>query len=238
MAEVQENIAHLQDQSIAAEIISSKRREIIQGGARDERYVQIAPIRAARKKLSQLTTLEREAAMKIPLDALAKEWLSALDIDLNIKEFLVDSLLPTLVIGLEKLLNEVTLRELAGSTDMQEDFNPINYLAQFLMRNNPLYSRQNRDHSYIKAMRQTTEDIKKLLGSLENRKLEELRDQSRQRCRDREMQAAAKIEEDSRRVQQLKSAYSKWLGPGETAPPLAEVSSRDTEVCFVSHCYC
>ena len=223
VVEAQPDVSLLPDSSAILEAISNKRKQNIQHGVRDDRYSQLAPIREARKKLSQLSNLEREAAIKVPLDALAKEWLSTVDIDLNLKKFLVESLLPTLVIGLEKLMNEVTLRELVASTEEQEDFNPVNYLAQFLMRNNPLYTQQNWDHSYVKAMRQATEDIKKLLGSLENKKVEELRERSKERCQERERQAAAKMEEESRKVQQLISSYCKWLCPGEKAPPLSEV---------------
>ncbi len=219
MSVVQEEIVS----AAALGVFSNKRKEILNRGVIDDRYTRVAPVRAAKKKLTKLTSQEREAATKIPLETLATEWLSTLDIDLNAKRFLVDSLLPTLVIGLEKLLNEVTLRDLASTTEEQDDFNPINYLAQFLMRNNPLYSRQNWDHAYSKAMRQTTEDIEKLLGSLENKKLEELREKSRHRCHEQELKVAKKMEEDSRKVQKLKGSYSKWLSPGESAPPLSEV---------------
>jgi len=224
VVETQPNVSLLPDASAILEAISDKRKKIIQHGSRDDRYSQVAPIREAKKKLSQLSNLEREAAMKVPLDALAKEWLTTVDIDLNLKKFVVDTLLPTLVIGLEKLLNEVTKKELVDSMKDHEDFNPINYLAQFLMRNNPLYTQQNWDHSYVKAMRQATEDIKKLLGSLENKKVEELRERSKERCQERERQAAAKMEEEFRKVQQLKSSYCKWLCPDEKAPPLSEVT--------------
>ncbi len=72
------------------------------------------------------------------IDILAEEWLSKYH-SLSTKLYLVEHLLPVLVLGLEKLLVLVGKRGLEEQTGHRTDFNPINILAQYLMRNNPRY---------------------------------------------------------------------------------------------------
>lgn len=210
-------MSHLEQ--LQVDCIVQKRRNILLHGVRNERHTN-----ATRRKLVQLTYLERQAASKLPLDLLAKEWLIEQEANTDLKLYLVEKLLPALVVGLEKLLNEVSVRSLAECMETQEDFNPINYLAQFLMRNNPLYSSLCQEHPYCKSMSQVSEEVNALVGSLDDRKLEDLREESRRRCRTREQLAADKVAEEVRIIKQLKSAYSKWLVPGETSPPLEDVS--------------
>lgn len=54
---------------------------------------------------SQMTAAERRRS--IPLELLAREWLGQQDGGPEIKAYLVERLLPTLIMGLEKLLTEV-----------------------------------------------------------------------------------------------------------------------------------
>ena len=49
---------------------------------------------------------------------------------------------------------QVSLRGLADSEDEQPDFNPVNYLAQYLMRNNPRYSNFPEGNPYYQSMRE------------------------------------------------------------------------------------
>ena len=52
-----------------------------------------------------MTAAERRRS--IPLELLAREWLGQQDGGPEIKAYLVERLLPTLIMGLEKLLTEV-----------------------------------------------------------------------------------------------------------------------------------
>lgn len=60
---------------------------------------------ADRHAQSQMTAAERRRS--IPLELLAREWLSQQDGGPETKAYLVERLLPTLIMGLEKLLTEV-----------------------------------------------------------------------------------------------------------------------------------
>ncbi|KAL5961126.1 EF-hand calcium-binding domain-containing protein 5 [Taenia solium] len=89
---------------------------------------------------------------RIPIDILSYQWLQNCTISAEIRAFLAEHLLPTLVLGLEYVLREADQRglcELAedetgkkGTAFVQMDvkFNPLNRLAEFLMRNNPRYN--------------------------------------------------------------------------------------------------
>ncbi len=67
-----------------------------------------------------------------------------------------------LITGAEKLLIEADGRGLVtGPVDTDVEFNPINYLAQYLMRNNPRYSLLNGETSpYVRGLRRVAEELR------------------------------------------------------------------------------
>ena len=97
---------------------------------------------------------QEKAKLKLAVDMLAKEWLEAQTFDLDSRAYLIDKLLPTLILGLEKLLIEV------GQRPPEKHFNPINYLAQYLMRNNPHYSNFPEASPYARGLRQVYEELR------------------------------------------------------------------------------
>ena len=127
--------------------------------------------RATKKLKNQEVKRDAKAlARKIPIEVLAKEWLSETQATVEMRAYLVDKLLPTLILGTEKLLIEVNKKGLADKTEVDPNFNPINYLAQYLMRNNPRFSNFSEASPYIRGMREVTEQLKyQLFDSEENR---------------------------------------------------------------------
>lgn len=112
----------------------------------------------------------RELARKIPMELLAKDWFAVHEGTVETRAFLVDKIMPTLILGVEKLLVEVEKRELANTDEPDKNFNPINFLAQYLMRNNPRYSNFSEASPYVRGLRAVTEDLRKQLFDLdENR---------------------------------------------------------------------
>lgn len=124
--------------------------------------------RDERKELNQVTREEaRRLAKKIPMEALAKDWFKDNRATIETRAFLVDKILPTLIIGCEKLLIEVDRRGLAEATSPDPSFNPINFLGQYLMRNNPRYSNFSEASPYIRGLREISEELKKQLFDIE-----------------------------------------------------------------------
>ncbi|VDM25283.1 unnamed protein product [Hydatigera taeniaeformis] len=88
---------------------------------------------------------------RIPIDILSYQWLQNCTISVEVRAFLAEHLFPILVLGLEHVLREADQHGLCqpseGKTDeekaefeqMKVNFNPLNRLAEFLMRNNPKY---------------------------------------------------------------------------------------------------
>ena len=183
----------------------------------------------------QHKTEETLEAEKLPVEVLAAEWLSQLETRPDLLSFLGGNLLPALVLGVEKLLKEVSSRNLIDCMEAQDDFNPINFLAQCLMRSNPLHSSLNLSHPYCKSMKQVSMELSPLAAAPDDQKLEELRQQSRLRCKTREQLVSGKVSEEVMGVKQLGIAYTKWFIPGETSSPFTDVRSLSICLCV---CVC
>ena len=127
--------------------------------------------RYERKDLNQVTREDaHRLAKKIPMEVLAKDWFRDTKATVETRAFLVDKVLPTLIIGCEKLLMEVDRRGLADLDTTEPSFNPINFLAQYLMRNNPRYSNFSEASPYVRGLRDISEELKKQLFDIdENR---------------------------------------------------------------------
>ena len=101
-----------------------------------------------------------ETARKIPLDVLAADWLNNAPIDAQTRIYLVESCLGTVVMALEKLLKEAERKEVLDADRMTSSFNPINYLAQALMRSNPRFSNFAEASPYMKSMRRVELELR------------------------------------------------------------------------------
>ena len=94
----------------------SKRREAFQE-SRAEKTRKLAAERAAKrskKSGSGPETPTASAQVRAPLDLLAREWLDERKAPADARAYLVEKLLPTLVVGIEKLLTEVGGRREEG----------------------------------------------------------------------------------------------------------------------------
>ena len=112
----------------------------------------------------------KNLARKIPMEVLARDWLCEQRATAETRAFLVDKLLPTLILGVEKLLVEVDKRGLSDTVEPDPNFNPINYLARYLIRNNPRYSNFCEASPYVRGLRQVGEQLQKQLFNIEENK--------------------------------------------------------------------
>ena len=110
----------------------------------------------------------RRLARKIPMEMLAKDWFKENMATVEVRAFLVEKVLPTLILGVEKLLMEVDKKGLAETNEPDPNFNPVNFLAQYLLRNNPKYSNFSEASPYIRGLREVSEELKEQLFSIED----------------------------------------------------------------------
>ena len=115
--------------------------------------------------------IARKLARKIPMELLARDWLNDSGASIETRAYMVDKVMPTLILGVEKLLNAAEQRGLTSpeaGIGYDPNFNPLNFLAQYLIRNNPLYSNLQEASPYVRAMRQVFEDLKAQLFDMED----------------------------------------------------------------------
>ena len=146
---------------------------------------------------------QEKAKLRLAVDMLAKEWLEAQTFDLDSRAYLIDKLLPTLILGLEKLLIEV------GQRPPEKHFNPINYLAQYLMRNNPRYSNFPEASPYARGLRQVYEELRQKI--LNEDKLIAMKAEM-QRRREEAIEMEKKQKELERRREIIAEHCAQWNG--------------------------
>uniref|UniRef100_H2Y3N1 EF-hand domain-containing protein n=1 Tax=Ciona intestinalis TaxID=7719 RepID=H2Y3N1_CIOIN len=152
---------------------------------------------------------------QLPMDMLAQEWFSENAVTSEMRVYLIDKLLPTLVLGVEKVLLEAEKKGLIegynpdGETSRK--FNPINLLAQYLMRNIPKYSNLSETSPYIRGLRAVAENLKRDVFDLEANKLAKLKMEARRQREAMEARERQKTEDRLHRERLLKLQYSQWL---------------------------
>ncbi|XP_078362971.1 EF-hand calcium-binding domain-containing protein 5-like isoform X2 [Oculina patagonica] len=187
---------------------------------------RLMEVKAERKKRdAESKELTRLVARTVPLDVLAKDWLNDNDLTSDVRVYMVENLLPTLILGVEKLLNEVEKRDLADSEGFCPDFNPIDYLAQFLMRNNPKYSNFAEASPYAKGIRKVVEDLKKEVFSMEDNKLAKLKADAKKRREAREKEEHQKTMENRRRSIAVEEQFPEWTADWNGVLPLSVVQN-------------
>lgn len=180
-----------------------------------------------RRREVESKEIARVITRTIPLDLLAKDWLNDNEITADIRMYLIDKLMPTLILGVDKLLKEVEKRNLAESERFCSNFNPINYLAQYLMRNNPKYSNFAEASPYARGLRKVSEDLKKEVFALEQNKLAKLKAEAKIRKMQREKKEKAKKMENLRRAMALEEQFYEWTSEWQGVLPQSVVRSME-----------
>ncbi|XP_024897383.1 EF-hand calcium-binding domain-containing protein 5 [Pteropus alecto] len=155
--------------------------------------------------------LEKKAQKKLPKDNLAKEWFNTENMTLNTRAYLLDKLLPTLVPGVEKMLMQVENKKLLTEIDIPIKFDPINYLGEYLMRNNPNYIKDSGMSGYQRVMRDVTEDLKIHVPSTICNRVSKMKEKVKQKQEQRESINEVKVKVANTRKQALQEQFNEWI---------------------------
>eukprot|EP00795_Rhopilema_esculentum_P015993 gene15993-7326_t len=150
-------------------------------------------------------------ARRVPFDILAKEWLDVANVSIEQRSYLLDKLIPTLVLGVEKLLTVAEKKGLIDTEEPVKDFNPINYLAQYLMRNNPRYSNFAEASPYARGIRKLLDDLKKEAYNQEENKLAKMKMEAKRRKDERERMEKLNLTIVKGRNEALHELFLQWV---------------------------
>ncbi|KAJ3045424.1 EF-hand calcium-binding domain-containing protein 5 [Rhizophlyctis rosea] len=216
------------------------------------------------------TTPLDEEIREMAIAALANDFLNVPEMSLDVRAYMVETTLPTLVLALERLLKEVGKR---GMTEMPEpstaepknpgkveeswtpsreadigqkggmmaraaeeygvqadkppdtSFDAVNWLAQYLYRNNPRFSNFSSSTSspYLRSIHSVSETLKQRLYELEQLKLARIRAEENQRRLEQERAEQARAAQ----IAERRRAFGELLSTKEMEDAYRAVFSSD-----------
>ncbi|XP_054171970.1 EF-hand calcium-binding domain-containing protein 5 isoform X2 [Homo sapiens] len=155
--------------------------------------------------------LEKKAEKKLPRDNLAKEWFNTDSMTLNNTAYLLDKLLPTLVPGVENMLTQVEKKKVLTEADTPSKFDPINYLGEYLIRNNPNYIKDPGMSGYQRLMKEVTEDLKIYVPDTICNRVSKMKENVKQNRKQRESIDKIKVKVANTRKQALQEQFDEWI---------------------------
>uniref|UniRef100_A0A2K5S3S0 EF-hand calcium binding domain 5 n=1 Tax=Cebus imitator TaxID=2715852 RepID=A0A2K5S3S0_CEBIM len=155
--------------------------------------------------------LEKKAEKKLPRDNLAKEWFNTESMTLNNRVYLLDKLLPTLIPGIESMLIQVEKKKVLTEVDTPSKFDPINYLGEYLMRNNPYYIKDPGMSGYQRVMKEVTEDLKIYVPDTICNRVSRMKENVKQNRKQRESIGKIKVKVANTRKQALQEQFDEWI---------------------------
>ncbi|XP_059127232.1 EF-hand calcium-binding domain-containing protein 5 isoform X2 [Peromyscus eremicus] len=185
---------------------------------------------------------EKKTAKNLPRDDLAKEWFNIESMTLSPRAYLLDKLLPTLIPGVEHMLMQVEKKKLLSRADIPTKFDPINYLGEYLMRNNTHYIKDPGMSGYQRVMKEVTEKLKiHVPGTISNR-VSNMKEKVKQKREQREYISTVKVKVATMRKQALEEQFSEWILNPRGMIPLVVVQNvlydffQKPELQLESHC--
>lgn len=169
---------------------------------------------------------------QVSLDVLATEWLNIGQQTIESRAYLIGNVLPQVVLGLEHILREAVAKELAGSNAQpaaiqsegaDPNFNPINRLAEFLMRNNHRYNNFCETSPYVRGLRNTVAKLQDEMFMRCNSQLAQLK-AFVMKTREEKLRRQQEDEEEGRyREACVGDLFMKFLAPGKETIEAATV---------------
>ncbi|KAM9320330.1 EF-hand calcium-binding domain-containing protein 5 [Gastrophryne carolinensis] len=158
-----------------------------------------------------------------PADELAKEWFSQDNSTVGTRAYLLDSIMPSVIQGVETMLNEVEKKKVLEDDSVK--FDPINYLGEYLMRHNPKFVAKSEKSAYVRGLEQVVADLKNNVFDLEFNRLGQLKEELKQVQENREQVERIQSQVMEKRKGALSLQFQEWTLDVTGRIPLALVQS-------------
>ncbi|XP_053131357.1 EF-hand calcium-binding domain-containing protein 5 isoform X2 [Hemicordylus capensis] len=178
------------------------------------------------QKLHRDKVHEKKVEEKEPPDQLCKEWFNDESVTLETRTYLLDKLLPTLVPGVEKLLKVAERKKALEAAEFEPlRFDPLNFLGEYLMRNNPAYALSAMPNPYMRGMKAVTDELKAQVPETTMHKLAQMKTLVKEKRQQREEVKNIKSQVTDMRKEALGVQFSEWTLDASGQIPLALVQS-------------
>ncbi|XP_075415726.1 EF-hand calcium-binding domain-containing protein 5 [Tenrec ecaudatus] len=167
--------------------------------------------------------LEKKTEKKLLKDNLAKEWFDTESTSLSTRAYLLDKLLPTLIPGVEKMLMQVEKKKLL-EVDTPTKFDPINFLGEYLMRNNPNYIKDEMS-GYQRVMKEVADDLKTRVPDTINNRVSKIKEIIKQKREQRDDINKVKTKVANTRRQALEEQFNEWILDPSGMIPMAVIQN-------------
>ncbi|XP_063147156.1 EF-hand calcium-binding domain-containing protein 5 [Candoia aspera] len=178
------------------------------------------------EKLSKETIQQKKMEQQHPTDNLSQDWFNTEPTTLETRAYLLDKLLPTLIPGVEQLLRVAERKKLLDLKESQRcQFDPVNFLGEYLMRHNPSFDLTAQPNPYTQGLKVIADKLKTQVPHTTMHKLTEMKnlvEEKRQRRKD--------VENIKNRVNQLRKEalalqFQEWTLDASGQIPLALIQS-------------
>ncbi|XP_069471351.1 EF-hand calcium-binding domain-containing protein 5 [Ambystoma mexicanum] len=173
----------------------------------------------------QVRAEEAKLRQKEALDPLAREWHSADKETAETRAYLLEKLLPALVPGVEKLLLEAEKRQLLDVPGLAAKFNPVNFLAETLMRSNAQVARGGKATPYARGLKEVVKDLKSQVLALESSRLAQLKQEMKEAQEQRVKLAGIDAQVKEKRKEALTLQFAEWTRDASGRIPVALVQN-------------
>ncbi|XP_015277516.1 PREDICTED: EF-hand calcium-binding domain-containing protein 5 [Gekko japonicus] len=189
-------------------------------------HLQNVKVGMLRKSKAQ----QEKAEKKVLPDRLSREWFDEEAMTLETRAYLLDKLLPTLVPGVEKLLKVAERKKVleVETEEMEEqpsNFDPINFLGEYLMRYNPSYAISALPDPYVAGIKAVTEELKAKVPETTPNKLAQLKELVKEKRKQREQVEEIKNRVKAMRKKALAVQFREWTLDTSLQIPLAMAQS-------------
>ncbi|KAI6659277.1 EF-hand calcium-binding domain-containing protein 5-like isoform X1 [Oopsacas minuta] len=194
-----------------------------------KQYIKgIAGKKSLEEVSKELPTVFMEVTHEISYDVLATEFLTNNSATIDKRVFMLDKLIPCLAVSIQRLLMQVVKLGVVDRDVSTSGFNPINFLAQQLMRNNPRYNTTIENSPYVVGIRLASDEMRRRMFAMEESRLAKIKADAKYRREERVRQKLLKKQREEYRQRELKKSYEDWVMLGLTALPRLPIYSALT----------